>query len=331
MKPSKELVQGSLKEVDQNIFMGGYRSGEKAYILKNEPEKMKNLKLRLPKTPPDFQNGFKKGWNAARWQDWNSKLGKGLGFLGMTDWGFNKENVNESKDYYESIKRQIAVAKKKGDIEAVVYYLQALGMSAVKSFEEFKGSWAYEMWKEKNAHNIEKMKKHLQTWSWAENTMKKTELKKIVNEVVKTLDEMWIGWEEGKDTETEEINSGISKDPIFNVLQRIKVLANWGHSHAGVAREEEFDKVFTEINKYVDVLIKHENDSQKGQLKEDLSLATSDPTLGVLQRLQTYAHWAAQNNGKVPKEDLDKVLGHIKGEVDDLLTYHKTRINQTKK
>lgn len=63
--------------------------------------------------------------------------------------------------YYDIVTSKLRKARKDKNAEAAIYYGQALNKVAAASFENFKGSWAYEQWLITNKNLIEEEHKAL--------------------------------------------------------------------------------------------------------------------------------------------------------------------------
>ncbi len=61
--------------------------------------------------------------------------------------------------YQDQIKRELTKSCKAKNAERYHYYSLALSGVAVVSFETFKGSWAYERWREREAAAIKEIEK----------------------------------------------------------------------------------------------------------------------------------------------------------------------------
>lgn len=62
--------------------------------------------------------------------------------------------MKDRPDYHDSIRALIRLAHKAKDAARAVYYTQALSLTACASWERFRGAWAFDSWKEKNADAI---------------------------------------------------------------------------------------------------------------------------------------------------------------------------------
>jgi hypothetical protein len=90
--------------------------------------------------------------------------------------------------------------------------------------------------------------------------MKKSDLKKIVENVVNKMDEVWVNWEEENKSDIKETSVA---DPIFHNMQRIKNYSDWGIAHAEHVPIQEIISIFQKIQKDVNELIKNRESENK--------------------------------------------------------------------
>lgn len=78
--------------------------------------------------------------------------------------------TGERPDMVDSMLAKLRLAKKKKDVEQAVYYTQALnsGGSAFAGWDKYKGSWAYDLWKEKpeTKRAIQAMEQQFKSFAW---------------------------------------------------------------------------------------------------------------------------------------------------------------------
>ena len=80
---------------------------------------------------------------------------------------FSEYYFNENEeDHRLDVAKEVKKARKENNAEKVVYYSQLSNTISSTSFEKFKGSWAYEQWKNKNKEAIEKEERELKRFSY---------------------------------------------------------------------------------------------------------------------------------------------------------------------
>jgi predicted RNA-binding Zn-ribbon protein involved in translation (DUF1610 family) len=162
----QEQLKTIIKEVIKEIGLGAdFDRAQRSYdaqMPNEEPE------IECPKCGESGHliNKWKKGNHYS----WNAKCDN-CGHEWGDDNLDNESEMNETPeepDYGTQLKNAFKKASKEGNVEAMAYYATKGNTSASVSFEQFKGSWAYDEWlkKPETIQTIQRIQDEMKRFSY---------------------------------------------------------------------------------------------------------------------------------------------------------------------
>jgi hypothetical protein len=201
--------------------------------------------------------------------------------------------------YSDQISSAYKKAKREKNVEAMAYYSEMEDSSASVSFETFKNSWAYEMWKKKpeTIRKIKEIQDDMKKWNWLEEGEVKEnadiEIKNhplLHKKVMVKPDAKWTSTEVRNQWKREELNKMVGNyiGTVKHISDRYDYKLRKYRTLAWVEGDEDNDGVGSAIWIGVDKLQPYEErETLKTDLLEEAFYPSPNNKLEIIDLIKT--------------------------------------------